>query len=72
MIIQEQGEQLTRLEMTLHQSSLEYNRRLKEQRQKYETKMGNLLRRSMTNSAGNKPITVRMSRKQLREINPFE
>ena len=72
MIIQEQGEQLARLEMTLHQSSLEYDRRLKEQRQKYETKMGNLLRRSMTNSAGNKPITVRMSRKQLREINPFE
>lgn len=70
MKIQAQCEQLAALEMTLHQSSIEYDRRLREQRQKYEAKMGVLLRRSLTSNR--KPVTVRMSRKQLKEINPFE
>ena len=72
MKIQAQSEQLANLEMTLHQSSIEYDRRLREQRQKYEAKMGALLRRSLTINSTNKPVTVRMSRKQLKEINPFE
>ena len=37
-----------------------------EQRQKYEAKMGALLRRSLTINSTNKPVTVRMSRKQLK------
>merc|ERR1711916_247744 len=71
MKIQAQRQQLAHLEMTLHQSSIEYDRRLREQRQKYEAKMGALLRRSLKSNSVNKPITVRMSRKQLKEINPF-